>query len=161
MDASILIQQLTSDDVIQRRQAAEAFAKSPDDAISAVIPLCRGCSDKDEQVAEWCVGALEELPPCDKQELPALVEMLPSKKELTAYWAATLIGRLEGKGEPAALPLAKIIAGKTPTAVKDRAIWAVRKIGVYPPEVIAALETASKSDNPRTARLANKALDKR
>ncbi|MEW4454912.1 HEAT repeat domain-containing protein [Bremerella sp. JC817] len=160
MEPSIAIQALGSSNVDERRQAAEACAKNTDLAQAAVIPLCRCCADEDEQVSEWANGALEELGPPAKEELPALIDLLTAAAP-TAYWAATLVGRLEEAGSPALPQLAAAInQPETPPEVRDRAIWAIGKIGSGDASVREALQKAAASDNPRTARLAASALEK-
>lgn len=158
MDASTWIDALSDPNLEQRRQAAQALAQHREAAQGAVIPLCRAVSDEDEQVREWCHAALEELGPPPEEERDALLDLITAK-ELTAYWAVTLLGRLHGAARPAALPLAALVERtETPDEVRNRALWALGKIGVQAPEVRAALEKASQSENPRTARLAAKAL---
>lgn len=160
MEASQAIQALTASNSEERRQAAEACAKDPDIAKPAVVPLCRCCGDADEQVREWSQAALEELGPPAAEELDALLE-LSNSNEMTAYWAVTLIGRLEADAISAAKPLAKLIdQSATPEEVRNRAIWAIGQIGSADAETKSTLEKASQSDNPRTARLAAKALAK-
>ncbi|PQO31323.1 hypothetical protein C5Y96_13355 [Blastopirellula marina] len=104
---------------------------------------------------------MEELGPPSVDELDSLVELTTSA-ETTAYWAVTLIGRLEAKGAPAAKQLASLIEKEgTPVEVCNRAIWAIGQIGVADAAIKATLEKAAQSENPRTARLAEKALGKR
>ena len=160
MEASHAVQALGGTNVEERRGAAEACAKDPRIALAAIVPLCRCCSDADEQVSQWSQAALEELGPPEVDELDSLLE-LSTSAELTAYWAVTLIGRLEEKAAPAAADLAKLIEkDDTPVEVRNRAIWAIGQIGVGDAAVKATLEKAAQSDNPRTARLAAKALGK-
>lgn len=160
MEASHAVQSLGGTNLEERRQAAEACAKDPSIAMAALIPLCRCCSDSDEQVSQWSSAALEELGPPSVDELDSLVELTTSE-ESTAYWAVTLIGRLESKGAPAAKHLANLIEKeKTPVEVRNRAIWAIGQIGVTDAAIKVTLEKAAQSENARTARLAAKALGK-
>ncbi|MFN3149397.1 hypothetical protein [Bremerella sp.] len=160
MEASHIVQALGETNLEERRKAAEACAKAPGIAMAAVVPLCRCCSDRDEQVSQWSQAALEELGPPSVDELSSLLE-LTTAAELTAYWAVTLIGRLESQGAPAAAPLANLIENeKTPAEVRNRSIWAIGQIGVANEAIKATLERAAQSDNARTARLASKALSK-
>lgn len=160
MEASHAVQALGETNLEERRKAAEACAKDPNIAMAAIVPLCRCCSDSDEQVSQWSQAALEELGPPSADELSSLLE-LTTASESTAYWAVTLIGRLESKASSAAVPLAKLIENeKTPVEVGNRAIWAIGQIGVADEAIKATLENAAQSDNARTARLASKALSK-
>jgi len=160
MEASQAVQSLGGTSPEERRSAAEACARDPNVAMAAIIPLCRCCSDSDDQVAQWSQAALEELGPPATDELDALLQ-LTTAAESTAYWAVTLIGRLEDKASPAAGPLAKLIEkDDTPVEVRNRAIWAIGQIGKADETVKAVLQNASQSENARTARLATKALAK-
>lgn len=158
MDASTWIDALLETNLDNRRQAAQALAQHREAAQAAVIPLCRAASDGDEQVREWCHAALEELGPPPEEERDALLDLITAE-ELTAYWAVTLLGRLGNAAQPAALPLAALVERtETPDEVRNRALWALGKIGGQAPEIRAALERAAQNENPRTARLAAKAL---
>ncbi len=160
MEPSQIIQDLSSIDSEQRRGAAETCAKHPDLAKTATIPLCRLASDPDEEVAQWASAALEEMGAPSSEELDALVGLFPSD-EATAYWAVTLVGRLKPADTAVMKRLVELIeASKTPTEVRNRAIWAVTQMGGKGPAVQKALEHAAQSQNPRTARLASKALTK-
>jgi len=160
MEASHAVQALGGTNLEERRKATEACAKAPSMAQAAIVPLCRCCSDEDEQVGQWSQAALEELGPPDADELDSLLELTTSK-ESTAYWAVTLIGRLQAKATTAAAPLGKLIEKEgTPVEVRNRAIWAIGQIGAADNAIKATLQKASQSENPRTARLASKALDK-
>lgn len=158
MDASTWIDALSDPNLEQRRQAAQALAQHREAAQGAAIPLCRAVSDQDEQVREWCHAALEELGPPPEEEREALLNLITAQ-EMTAYWAVTLLGRMGHAAQPAALPLAALVERMdTPDEIRNRALWALGKIGAQGPEIRAALESAAQSDNPRTARLAAKAL---
>ena len=159
VEPSLIIQDLGSEDLAQQRAAAEACAKDPALAKGAAIPLCRAVSASDERVAEWCTAALEGLGAPSLEDLDSLVELF-SEKEATAYWAVTLVGRLKQPALSAGKDLAAIVvAPNTPTEVRNRAIWALGQIEATGSEVEAALQNAAQSTNPRTARLAAKALD--
>ncbi len=160
MEASHAIQALGGTNLEERREAAEACAKDPTIAMAAIVPLCCCCSDSDEQVSQWSQAALEELGPPATDELEALIE-LTAADESTAYWAVTLIGRLEGEAAPAAGHLARVVdQDSTPIEVRNRAIWAISRIGLIDSKIKTILENAARSENPRTARLASKALSK-
>ena len=160
MDASTTIQALTGNDLTKRREAAEACAKNAGLTQAAIIPLCGCCHDEDEQVREWSSAALEESGPPAIEELPALIELIQAPKS-TAYWAVTLIGRLEREGAPALPALVVVIEDpKASREVLNRALWAVGQIGEGDQSVRSAVERAVKSENPRTSRLAAAALAK-
>lgn len=158
MEASLIIQDLESTDLAKQRAAAQACAKDPALARAAAIPLCRAVSAADERVVEWCVAALEGLGPPSLEDLDALVQLFP-KQEATAYWSVTLVGRLKHSALSAGKSLAATVdSPNTPDEVRNRAIWAIGQIEAKGSEVEAALQKATNSSNPRTARLAAKAL---
>ncbi|QDU78039.1 hypothetical protein Pan97_51190 [Bremerella volcania] len=158
MEVSHAVQALGGTNTEERRKAAEACAKDPSIAMAAIVPLCRCCGDRDEQVSQWSQAALEELGPPEADELESLLELTTSA-ELTAYWAVTLVGRLQAKASPAAAHLANLIEKEdTPVEVRNRAIWAIGQIGAVDESIKTTLEKAAQSENARTARLASKAL---
>lgn len=159
VEPSLIIQDLASQETAKQRAAAQACAKDPMLAQGAAIPLCRAVSASDERVVEWSTAALEGLGPPSSEDLDALVELF-SESEATAYWAVTLVGRLKQTAFSAGKKLAATVdAANTPTEVRNRAIWALGQIEATGPEIEATLQKAAQSSNPRTARLAAKALN--
>lgn len=158
LEPSQIIQDLGAKDLETRLAATEACAKSPDIAKTAIIPLCHLTADVNEEVAQWAAAALEELGPPASEELDALVALFTAE-EATAYWAVTLVGRLQPTDLAIPKQLAQLVEKETtPQEVQNRAIWAIGQIGLNSPDIQAVLEKASHSPNPRTARLASKAL---
>ncbi len=158
MEISQAIQALGSEIVAERQAAAEMLAKSGTVARAAAVGLCRAANDTDETVREWANAALEEMGPPPSAEKESLAELLEAP-EGTAYWAVTLLGRLEGEAHSISAKLAALVQYEaTPAEVRNRALWSLEKIGSRTPEVKQAAEAAAKSENPRTARLAAKLL---
>ena len=99
------------------------------EAVAATIPLIRATGDASETVRENAVGVLEEIGTPDVGELNALRELVHAEQEDVAYWSTTLIGRL-GEDAAAAVPdLAKAVAESPALQVRQRAAWALGKIG--------------------------------
>ncbi|TWT85713.1 hypothetical protein Pla123a_05200 [Posidoniimonas polymericola] len=121
--------------------------------IAATLAAHAGDSD----IGEPCIAALEKCGPPTVDQLDALVNLL-NADELPAYWAATLIGRLGPAGAPAAAQLAETAAAQRPIAVRERAVWAISKIGPPASGCREALEPLTESPQPRLARLAKQAL---
>jgi HEAT repeat protein len=140
----------------ERRQAAEAAMILGESMGAAAAALAAHSGDSD--VGEPCIAALEKLGPPPVESLPALQELL-SGDEMPAYWAATLIGRLGADGAPAAPQLITTATGAQPLAVRERAVWALGKIGPAAKEALPALDTLSKSTQPRLARLAKQSAE--
>jgi HEAT repeat protein len=158
-DVSSLITSLESSSVAARREAAESFARLGAEALSAVIPLVKACGDADEQVRDWSVAALEELPAPDASQLASLVPLVASESLDVAFWAATLLGRMEEAAEPAVPALANAVVNHPELVVRQRAAWALGKIGKPALSAIPYLETASTSEDARLARFATMALN--
>jgi HEAT repeat protein len=157
MTISMLIQQLASDDVQQRRRAAEALAQQPDIA-PATLVLTQACGDHDEQVQEWAVAALENLgtPPVDYAA--DLAGLLNHPAGLVGYWAATLLGRMGEDAASAKEALASTLSGTAEIAVRQRAAWALGKMGPAAADAAHVLRQASQSSDARLRRLAMQAL---
>ena len=160
MDAmKALVESLGSNDLAQRREAAERLAHMEEAAQPAATALVDACDEADEDTREWVVAALEALgpPPVDQQ--PRLIEQLSSPCALTRYWAATLLGRLEGQIEPRAVAkLAATLDADEDAAVRQRAAWALGQLGTAAAAARDALTKAAASPDPRLARLAARAL---
>ncbi len=75
-----------------------------------------------------------------------------------AYWAATLLGRLQAQAAGTVSPLTAALAENRPLAVRERAAWALEQIGPAARDALPALRQAAASKQPRLARLANEAI---
>lgn len=93
MTVDELVRALASDDVADRRRAAEAAVQDSELAATAGVPLLDALTDEDEQVRDLITSALED---CGEVEADPLVllERLSMPDDSVAYWAATLLGRL-------------------------------------------------------------------
>ncbi len=158
MDLALLINDLNSDQVDLRRRAAEGLSRHPQ-AQAASVSLVRACSDPDEQVQEWAVAALEELGEPSLGDVSALSGMLKDPSADSVYWAATLLGRLGPQGAAAVPQLTQLLDSQSAVASRQRAAWALGKIGRPAASAMDALRRATENDNPRLARLAGQALE--
>lgn len=154
MDPSQAIAQLMSPDAPLRIEAAEYFGTHPEMVPAAIIPLCRAVVDDEEQVGQWATSALEDCgsPPTEEQE--ALVDLLTDTHADVVYWAATLLGRLEHQAQPAVAPLSGLATRHESANVRQRALWALGKIGDRSDIVRTALDDPIHQKNPRSARVA-------
>ena len=159
-DLSQWIADLSHSDAKERQRAAEQRARLGPDAVGAAIPLARGSGDESAEVREWCMAALEELGPPAPDDLPGLVELLKSKQSDVSYWAATLLGRLQGEGAPATEALAGVLSSTRPIAIRHRAAWALGEIGPRAQSAIPVLQEAAQDADPRLARLARQSLER-
>ncbi len=152
-----LIAQLRSQDSAQRQAAAQQLASMQEQAQPAAVALVEACAVQGD-MHEWVVAALESLGPPAAGDLDSLSRLLQSADLDTAYWAATLLGRLGNDGAAAVDALTKALANHAQTAVRERAAWALGEIGPAAGSARAALQAAS-SGSSRLARLASAALE--
>ena len=164
MSANIpeLTGQLQNEDPAVRRNAAEALCRLGSDAQTAATALVIATGDADEQTQQWANAALEELGPPPAADIAKLGEVLTSIESSadTAYWAATLLGRLESDGTQAVQPLTQAAETHHAMSVRERAVWALGKIGPAADSAKPLLEQLSTVDQPRLAKLAKTALTK-
>ena len=114
MTVDELVRALASEEVADRRRAADAAVQDPELARVGGVPLLDALTDEDEEVRELIAAALED---CGEVEAdPAvLLARLEMPDDAVAYWAATLLGRL---GERA-LPVAGEMRAAKATASPD------------------------------------------
>ncbi|TWU39212.1 HEAT repeat domain-containing protein [Novipirellula artificiosorum] len=155
--------QLKSLEQHQRAEAAEALAQMGPDAAPAAIELVEACADV-EAIQTWSVAALEELGPPPPDQIHGIAELAGDANPLVAYWAITLLGRAEADAAAYQDVLIDAVRSCESIAVRQRAAWALGKIGAASKESIsenakAALKTATQSSDPRLARLAQTSLE--
>jgi HEAT repeat protein len=155
---SQLIDDLNSTEVDLRRKAAEGLSRH-ESASAAAVSLARASGDPDEQVRQWATAALEEMGAPSVEDAPALAELLAGSNADTAYWAATLLGRLGERAADVVPALARAVDSDGEMAVRQRAAWALGKIGRPAATVAESLRHATAADDPRLARLAKQALE--
>ena len=161
MTVSKLVECLDSNDTAVRIQAAERLAGLGPDAAPAACGLVRNVGDVNESLAEWSCAALETLGPPPRAMLDDLLTLAGSPNPDVAYWAVTLIGRLEIEARPAVRTLARLVRSTDHDAVRQRATWALGRIGPSAESARPVLETAAADDDdPRLAGLARIALDR-
>lgn len=153
-DISHLIADLSSTDLPAKGRAAKALAKLGDEARPAAVPLVREAGCLDETVREWVISALEGLGPPAEEELPALKDLIASPDGEVAFWAITLLGRLEAKAAPAVPELIEALQTSPDLFVRQKAAWALGEIGPAAKEALPALEAAAKSPDRRLAGIA-------
>ena len=99
-DLSALVASLKSNDPAQRQAAAEQLSQLGGDAQPAAVALVQACQMEDEDTRELVVAALEDLGPPQPDDVPQLAALLKLPSLDTAYWAATLLGRLQVQACP-------------------------------------------------------------
>ena len=158
-DISAMIRSLVTPDVATRRTAAESLARVAPDAVNAAVPLVKACGDDDEEVRNWAIAALEELPAPAVSDAATLESLINSDSLDVAFWATTLLGRME-QGAASTVPtLATAVVAHPELVVRQRAAWALGKVGKLAATAVPQLESATTSDDPRLARFAASALE--
>lgn len=152
-----LVAQLSADDASRRAQAAEQLAKRGDLVAGAATALVRAAGDASDQVRQWASAALEELGPPAIGQAASLTALLDHTHPDVAYWAATLLGRLETEARASVPKLAEVLLGNASAEVRARCAWALGKIGAAE-GALEALQQASADADPRVARLARQAM---
>lgn len=157
-DLVALSKQLASTDAEERAAAAELLSRAGEGAAAAAVSLVTACGDADERVRDSAVAALEDLGPPSAADIPTLIKLVDSPDPLAAYWAITLLGR---SGKSAAEAVAVLVASVESSAdlsVRQRAAWALGKIGPAAGAARGTLKRAAGQGDERLARLANEAL---
>lgn len=142
----------------ERAAAAKALCHMGEDARAAAVALACACADPAEKVREWSTAALEELGPPEEADVPKIAGLLKEQNADTAYWAATLLGRLGQDAAAAAASLGEALQQHGETSVRERAAWALGQIGIEARAALPSLEQAAGSGSPRLERLARKAI---
>ncbi len=159
-DVATLIQSLRCAEESGRQAAAEQLAKLGADAQPAAVALVESCATEDDETREWVAAALEDLGPPPANDVARLAVLVANRSLDVAYWAATLLGRLRHEAEPAGPALATALEEHPEMAVRQRAAWALGRIGQPAADARSALDKAASSTDPRLASLARDALDK-
>lgn len=159
-NVTALATELSSEDESVRLAAVESLCRCGAEARGAAVAIVRAVGDKNEGIRELATGALEGLGPPDPAAADQLAALLSDANPDVGYWAATLLGRLGEQATGFAAQLADALADSFSMRVRQRATWALGKIGPTNPAVAEALRAATASDDPRLARLAAQALEK-
>ena len=159
-ELSKLIADLAAPEAARRAAAARKLAELGPNGSAAASALVRTAGDADELVQEWAVAALEELGPPPQDELDALCDLLQNSQADIGYWSATLLGRM-GEGAGSAVPALADVLVKSPAAsVRQRAAWALGRIGPPAAGARAELTAGTRDPDERLARLCREALDR-
>lgn len=154
-----LLLQLQEEDPEIRCGAVEGLMGLGEEARPAAAALARASGDEAEEVREAAAGCLEELGPPLPEQVADLIEVLAASNPDGAYWAATLLGRLEDRAGPAVPALIAALTGRGEPQVRQRAAWALGRIGPNAKAAANALRHAAEEGDARLARLAKEALD--
>lgn len=142
----------------RRQNAADALMQLGAAAYPAAAALVGAC--RYEDVRTTCVETLENLGPPTADQLPQLAELVGAKQLEVSYWAATLLGRAGDDAAQFAVQLEKAAMDSDhPLASRERAVWALGKIGPGAVGSAPSLRWLSASPpSPRLGRLAEESL---
>jgi len=158
-DLAALSKQLASTDAEQRAAAAEQFSQAGEEAAAAAVPLVTACGDADDRVREFAVAALEDLGPPLATDIPTLIKLVDSPDALAAYWAITLLGRSGKNAAEAVAVLVACVESSADLSVRQRAAWALGKIGPAAKAALGTLKRAADGGDERLARLAKESFE--
>jgi len=157
--AQVYLAQLSSSDLEQRVAAAEALARLGPDAQPAAVALVEACGSSDESLCQWSSAALEELGPPSASQIAPLMQLARNPSSDVAYWAITLLGRAGDNAPSAVAMLADVVRKSPELTLRERAAWALGKMGSIAQPAMPALREAAACDKPRLSRLAKNALE--
>ena len=157
-DAKALAEQLTDEQLELRVAAAEELAQMGESAQAAAVALVRATGDR-ESVSQWAIAALEELGAPVPDALQELAALVGDEHELISYWAVTLLGRLGAAAASGEEALVTALASSQHMSVRQRAAWALEKLGTLSPATIETLRSVGREPDARLARLARQALN--
>lgn len=157
-DIQELIAQVNSGDAARVAAAAESLSQLGHAARPAAVALAQAVRTENETARAWVVAALEEVGPPSEEQLDALARLLHDSSPDVGYWAVTLLGRAGAAAAGVVDEIVEMLRNSPELATRERAAWALGKIG--PPATLAvpALHLAAASDEPRLSRVAKSAL---
>ena len=150
-------EQLENGDAVVRAKAAEAICQSGSDVSPYSVALVKATGDE-ECVAEWAIASLEGLETVPAESVHQLDALLSNENHTIVYWASTLLGRLGNQASACEEHLADLLAESKHDSVRERAAWALGRIGIKSDSTRQKLQAAMNSTNPRLTRLAETAL---
>lgn len=127
-DIQKLTADLSSPDPAVRLEAAEKLAGLEEAAAPAAVQLLQALADSEEPVRQFVNSALEDCGPPPQSLVDDLEPLVASENADIAYWAATLLGRLEAGAIQTVESLKKAAAEHPSQEVRKRATWALGKI---------------------------------
>lgn len=160
MPADLLtrIAQLSSGSANEQAAAAEALARLGPAARPAAVALVEACGSGDDAVREWCVAALEELGRPPAGQIDRLIQLARDTQLDVAYWAITMLGRAGDDAAPGVAALVDVVLHNPQSPLRERAAWALGKIGPTAQAAVPALREAAANGQSRLSRLAHSAL---
>jgi len=155
-----------------RTWALKLSGDSPDDQVEALRQISnaeqvRGLAvvvvalsgSSDDEVRMWSAEALEVAIQPDPSEVQGLIQQLQKAVDgEICYWAATMLGRLGTEAVGAVAALEACLRESMYLPARERAAWALSRIGPAASAAVPALTEAADTAPPRLQRLASEAL---
>jgi HEAT repeat protein len=157
-DVNSLANSLSHGTPEERLEAAEALARLGEEASPVAVAIVQALKIEDDSLRDWLVAALEGLGAPNAADAAALAVFLDRPEIDSAYWAATLLGRMNKDAALAVPHLAAALSKHPDGSVRERAAWALGKIGPAAGSARESLKRAAQTGNVRLARLASEAL---
>lgn len=157
MNVDQLAKDLLNGSPEQRAAAAQTLMLLGEAAAGAAASLVTLAGD--DAAGEWCVATLEALGPPPVDQVDQLAKLTTADCEATAYWAATLLGRLGVEAAAAVPALTDAAQHHSALAAQERSVWALGKIGAAASQATQVLAILARSDQKRLARLAKRSLE--
>lgn len=143
-----------ADQVAGLRQICEVPSVS-----GLTVTTVRLAGDRNDEVRLWAAEALQSSIRPHADESPALADLLRTADDgETAYWAATMLGRLGEVSESAVNALDHCVADSAFLPAREQATWALCQIGPPASTAVDTLQAAAENAPPRLQRLVAKAI---
>ncbi|MDE0866338.1 MAG: HEAT repeat domain-containing protein [Rubripirellula sp.] len=122
--------------------------------------VIRLAGSRDDAVRVWAAQALGYAIHASPDEVPGLMSCLQDGTDGEfSYWAATLLGRLESHAAAATQALCDCLQHSLSLPARERAAWALMKIGPDAASAIPVLREVSKTAPARLKHLVEAALE--
>jgi HEAT repeat protein len=154
-----LVQSLQSSDVSVALEALQECLREVNPPLEVLVKIIPLCAHSNEELREHAVGVCESYEEFQNGSAAALAKLLPASKNDSAYWCATLLGRIGPDAAVAVPPLIDCLHNQSSIAARERAAWALGQIGSEASDAIGALKEAAKSADQRLSRVAQEAID--
>lgn len=161
MENAQLGAELRSGDATRQQAAAEELLSRSHKAAAMAVEIVGALAIVSDNVREQLVGALEELGPPPAESIVSLKKFLSTSGGdiNSAYWAATLLGRLGADAAAATDALAQFASSQSELAARERCVWALGEIGPAAKNALPVLTKLTSAATPRIARLALQAIE--
>lgn len=152
------IELLDSDSASQQVEALRGISRC--ESVHGLTARVVGCvASPEEDVRNWATEALESSVQPEGSEVTEMMALLQSTDSGdVAYWSATMLGRLGSAAAPATESLVAYLRESAELAARERAAWALCRIGPAASRAVPTLRTVADAAPPRLQRLVVEAI---